>query len=65
MVFVKLFKGLDDKVSQLESAANEWIKTNNVTVRGISLSLAHAMESRTGSGDIVLVVSYEAEKPIV
>ncbi len=64
MVFVKLFKGLDDKISIVETAANDWIKSNKVAVRDVEVALAHAPDSKTGSGDLVLVVTYEADAPI-
>ena len=64
MVFVKVFKGLDDKVSQIEGATNEWIKNKRPNVRDIKVAMAHEPGGRTGSGDLLFVVMYEAEQPI-
>lgn len=64
MVFLKVFKGLEDKISQIEGATNEWIKNNRPNVRDIKVAMAHEPGGRAGSGDLVFVVMYEAEQPI-
>ena len=64
MIFVKVFKGLEDKVSQIEVATNEWIKNNRPNVRDVKIAMAHEPGGRAASGDILFVVTYEAEEPI-
>ena len=64
MIFVKTFKGYEDKVMDLDKTVNEWIVTNKVHVRDIKPSLSHEQESRAGSGDLVYSVIYESSDPI-
>ena len=64
MVFVKVFKGLEDKISQIEGATNEWIKNNRPNIRDIKVVMSHEPGGRAVSGDLLFVVMYEAEEPI-
>jgi hypothetical protein len=64
MTFVKIFKGLEDKISQVEAVTNEWIRKNSVRVLDIKVTLAHETGGRAGSGDLVLVLTYEADQPL-
>jgi hypothetical protein len=64
MIFVKVFKGLEDKISQIEGATNEWIKRSAVRVLDVKVVLAHEPGARAASGDLVFVVTYEADQPI-
>jgi len=64
MIFVKTFKGYEDKTRQLDSQVNEWIQRNNVNVIGIRAVLSHEPGARSGSGDLLFVVIYKADSPI-
>jgi hypothetical protein len=64
MIFVKTFKGYEDKTLQLDAAANEWIHKNQADVVDIKAVLSHEHGSRAGSGDVLYTVLYRAEAPI-
>ena len=64
MIFVKTFKGYEDKTAQLDASVNEWIASNNVSVRAVAAVLSHEPGGRAGSGDLLYTVSYEAERPL-
>lgn len=64
MVFVKSFKGYEDKVADIDKATNSWILENQIDVRGIQTALSHEPGSRAGSGDLIYTVMYKADKPI-
>ena len=64
MIFVKTFKGYEDKTAQLDAAVNEWIASNDVSVRAVTSVLSHEPDGRAGSGDLLYTVSYEAEQPL-
>ncbi|NIA13728.1 MAG: hypothetical protein GWP08_06570 [Nitrospiraceae bacterium] len=64
MIFVKTFKGYEDKTSQIDAATNAWILANNVDVRAVEVVLSHEQGSRAGSGDLLFTVLYKADEPI-
>ncbi len=64
MIFVKTFKGYEDKTAELDASVNDWIAPNNVSVRAVTAVLSHESESRARSGDLLYTVSYEADRPI-
>ncbi len=64
MIFVRTFKGYEDKTSQLDAMVNEWIAENQVDVLSVKTVLSHEPESRAGSGDLLYTILYNAEKPI-
>ncbi len=64
MVFVKTFKGYEDRVQEMDKAVNEWIQAGNADVIDIKAVLSHEVESRARSGDLVYVVLYRAAEPI-
>ena len=64
MVFVKTFKGYEDKTSQLDAAVNTWVQQNQVNVAAIQSALAHEPGARAGSGDLLYTVIYKADAPI-
>lgn len=64
MVFVKTFKGYEDKTAQIDAETNEWILRNKVDVRGIEVALSHEPGARSGSGDLIFTVLYKAGEPI-
>lgn len=67
MVFVKTFKGYEDKVREVDTHVNDWLKSNEngiTRVVDIKVALSHEQGSRAGSGDLVYVVIYEAAEPL-
>lgn len=64
MIFVRTFKGYEDKTLDLDAMVNEWIALHSVKVVDIKPSLCHEVESRSGSGDFLYTVLYEAATPI-
>ena len=64
MVFVKTFKGYEDKVGQLDQAVNEWVQANQVKVGRIETALSHEPEGRAKSGDLIYTVLYSADAPV-
>jgi len=64
MVFVKTFKGYEDKTMQLDAMVNEWIARHKVKVVSIKTVLSHEHEGRAGTGDLLYTVVYEAETPL-
>ena len=64
MVFVKTFKGYEDKVGELDRAVNEWVQANQVKVGRVETALSHEPEGRAGSGDLIYTVLYSAAEPI-
>ncbi|MFP6580994.1 MAG: hypothetical protein VCD00_00395 [Candidatus Hydrogenedentota bacterium] len=61
MIFVKTFKGYEDKVSLLDEAVNSWILESKVQVVSVQTALSHEHESRAGSGDLIYTVVYKAD----
>ena len=64
MIFVKTFKGYEDKVQQLDDDLNSWVAANKVDVRGVETALSHEDDSRAASGDLIYTVLYKADAPI-
>ncbi len=64
MVFVKTFKGYEDKVAQLDQEVNEWIRSNKVKVGRVETALSHETGGRAGTGDLIYTVLYSADTPI-
>lgn len=72
MIFVRSFKGYEDKVYELDSMVNEWVATNKVDVVSVKTVLSHdptkpqrqGSALSAGSGDLIYTVLYRAESPI-
>ncbi|MCP4639986.1 MAG: hypothetical protein GY851_06125 [bacterium] len=64
MVFVKTFKGYEDKTLQLDAAVNAWIMEHEVKVAGIKAVLSHEPGGRANSGDLLYTVVYHADAPV-
>jgi len=64
MIFVKTFKGYEDKTIRLDAEVNQWIEKNKAKVVDIKSVLGHEFQGRAQSGDLLYTVLYEAEKPI-
>lgn len=63
MIFVKTFKGYEDKIHDLDSAVNSWIQDSKIEVIDMKTALAHEPGGRAGSGDLIYTVLYQAEAP--
>lgn len=63
MIFVKTFKGYEDRTAEMDDAVNQWIVAQKVEVVGINSMLSHEAESRARSGDLIYTVLYKADKP--
>ena len=64
MIYVRTFKGYEDKTQDLDGLVNDWINEHQVTVVTIKTVLSHEQQSRAGSGDLLYTVLYDADKPI-
>ncbi len=64
MIFVKTFKGYEDKIGQLDETTNQWILRHNVDVHDVKIALGHEPNSRSGSGDLIYVILYNAAEAI-
>ena len=65
MIFVRTFKGYEDKTAQLDAEVNAWIVDNKVDVVGVNSVLSHEEQGRAKSGDLLYTVIYKASGPIV
>ncbi len=63
MIFIKTFKGYEDKTAELDKAVNGWIQTNKLDVVTVKSALSHEPGGRAGSGDLLYTVLYRAEVP--
>lgn len=63
MIFVKTFKGYEDRTAELDDTVNKWIVAQRVEVIGINSMLSHEAESRARSGDLIYTVLYKGDKP--
>jgi hypothetical protein len=64
MIFVKTFKGYEDKPLVIDERVNAWIKANNIDVLDIKTTLSHEPGAKHGSGDLIYTVTYRADEPI-
>ena len=64
MVFVKTFKGYEDRMQELDTAVNTWLAKHDVDVRGLETALAHEPGGRARMGDLIYTVMYKADAPI-
>lgn len=64
MIFVKTFKGYEDKTMDLDRAVNAWVGETRAEVVDIKSSLSHEPGARSGSGDLLYTVLYKAEAPL-
>lgn len=64
MKFVKTFKGYEDRIGLLDESVNTWIASNAVQVTDIRVALSHEHGGRSGSGDLIYAVVYEASAVI-
>lgn len=67
MVFVKTFKGYEDKVRDLDQMVNAWITANAANIEDVvdlKIAMSHEPNARSASGDLIYCLLYRAPKPI-
>ena len=64
MIFVKTFKGYEDRVRELDASVNEWLARHRVEVASVETVLSHEPNGRAKSGDLIYTVVYNAEGPV-
>ena len=64
MVFVKTFKGYEDRAAELDAAVNEWARQPGVNVRAVQPVVSHKPGAVALSGDLLQVILYQAEAPL-
>jgi hypothetical protein len=64
MIFVKTFKGYEDKTLAMDAEVNGWVSRNAIEIVDVKTALSHENGSRAGSGDLVYTVLYRADAPI-
>jgi len=64
MIFVKTFKGYEDKTMELDQTVNDWVRQNSVRVKSIQTALSHEQDGRAKMGDLIYTIIYDAEAPI-
>lgn len=64
MIFVKTFKGYEDKTALLDELVNSWVLDQKVQVMSIQTALSHEYEGRAKSGDLIYTVVYKADAPV-
>lgn len=64
MIFVKTFKGYEDKILDLDNTVNQWIQRAQADVLDIKTVLAHEIDGRAGSGDLIYTILYKAAAPL-
>tara|TARA_R110001592_G_scaffold58900_4_gene178705 strand:+ start:559 stop:756 length:198 start_codon:yes stop_codon:yes gene_type:complete len=64
MIFLKTFKGYEDKTLELDDTVNSWIRDSGVDVVDVKTVLSHEVGSRAGSGDLLYTVLYKAGAPV-
>ncbi len=63
MIFVKTFKGYEDRTSELDDSVNRWIVEQNAQVMSVQTAMSHETEGRAKSGDLIYTVVYKADAP--
>ena len=64
VIFIKTFKGYEDKTLVLDADVNSWVAQNEIDVVDVKSVLSHEHESRAGSGDLLYTVMYRADAPV-
>jgi len=64
MVFVKTFKGYEDKTDQLDASVNAWVQANDVSITSVHTSLSRDRAGHTGCADLIYTILYTADAPV-
>ncbi len=65
-MYVKTFKGYEDKTADLDQAVNDWVQAHRdvVEVKDIKAVLSHEYESRARTGDLLYTVVYNTKSGV-
>lgn len=65
-MFVKTFKGYEDRTADLDNEINEWPQSHGsqIDVITVRTALSHENQSRAGSGELIYTILYRAEAPL-
>jgi hypothetical protein len=65
-MFVKTFKGYEDRTSEIDGEVNSWVQAQgaNIQVVDIKVALAHEPGASSGMGDLIFAVIYRAAQPV-
>jgi len=63
-MYVKTFKGYEDKTADLDAAVNDWVQANrdDIEILDIKSVLSHEYESRARTGDLIYTVLYKTKQ---
>ena len=64
MLFVKTFKGYENRPTELDAAVNEWARQQGAEVCAVQPVLSHKPGAVALSGDLLQVILYQAEAPL-
>jgi len=64
MIFVKTFKGYEDRTADLDADVNRWITEHSIRVKAINSVMSHEPGGRAKTGDLIYTVVYESGEPV-
>ena len=64
MIFIKTFKGYEDRTTELDKTVNAWVTASKADVIGIQSALSHEHGARANSGDLIYTIMYRATAPL-
>lgn len=66
MLFIKTFKGYEDKVGELDATVNGWLQKHQkgIEAADFKIVLSHEPDGRSRSGDLICAVIYRATVPV-
>lgn len=64
MLFVKTFKGYEDRVKELDQQVNDWVAATGADVVDVKSVLSHEVGARAQSGDLLYTVIYRGSAPL-
>lgn len=64
MLYVKTFKGYEDRTHELDNLVNNWLQQSKVEVVDLKTAMAHEVDGRANSGDLIYTLLYKADAPI-
>jgi hypothetical protein len=64
VVFVKTFKGYEDRTQALDELVNAWVAKHRPDVVRVETVLAHEPNGRAGTGDLIYTLVYRSGAPL-
>ena len=64
MIFIRTFKGYEDKTADIDEAVNQWILSNDIEVVDVRSVLGHEPGGRANTGDLLYTILYRSDAPI-